>query len=120
MNSMKILTAAAVTMLAGAPALQGQLPTELRDYPLATLHKSGDLVAPFFDGWFDNGDGTVTYAFGFLNRNTEEIVDVPLGRPRDEDSLASPAFQQLRQHVRELIRGSSSSQRELSGAPEPQ
>jgi NitT/TauT family transport system ATP-binding protein len=49
-----------------------------------------------------------------------EIVDVPLGRPRDEDTLASPAFQQLRQHVRELIRGSSSPQRELSGAPESQ
>lgn len=70
--------AAVMAGIACAP-VAGQLPPELRDYPLATLHKSGDIVAPFFDGWYDNGDGTVTYAFGFLNRNTEEIVDIPLG-----------------------------------------
>jgi len=89
MKTTRILTAAAaaVSVLASAPPLTAQLPPELRDYPLATLHKSGDLVAPFFDGWFDNGDGTVTYAFGFLNRNTEEIVDIPLG----EDNHIEPA-----------------------------
>jgi hypothetical protein len=89
MKTTKIFSAAAaaVAVLATAPALQAQLPVELRDYPLATLHKSGDLVAPFFDGWFDNGDGTVTYAFGFLNRNTEEIVDIPLG----ENNRIEPA-----------------------------
>jgi len=79
---MKVKTLAAVAVvaaLAGGQDAAAQLPTELRDYPLATLHKTGDLVAPFFDGWFDNGDGTVTYAFGFLNRNTEEVVDIPLG-----------------------------------------
>ena len=70
--------AVALAALTGT-SLEAQLPEHLREYPLATLHKSGDLVAPFFDGWFDNGDGTVTYAFGFLNRNTEEIVDIPLG-----------------------------------------
>ena len=70
--------AAALLALTGA-TLHGQLPAHLRDYPLATLHKSGDIVAPFFDGWYDNGDGTVTYSFGFLNRNSEEIVDIPLG-----------------------------------------
>jgi hypothetical protein len=78
--------AVALAALTGA-SLEGQLPTHLRDYPLATLKKSGDLVAPFFDGWFDNGDGTVTYAFGFLNRNTEEIVDIPLG----ENNRIEPA-----------------------------
>jgi hypothetical protein len=78
-TTMVSMAAALVAVLSGTPELQAQLPPELRDYPLARFHKSGDLVAPFFDGWFDNGDGTVTYAFGFLNRNTEEIVDVPLG-----------------------------------------
>jgi hypothetical protein len=70
--------AATLVALTGA-SLEAQLPEHLREYPLATLRSSGDLVAPFFDGWFDNGDGTVTYAFGFLNRNTEEVVDIPLG-----------------------------------------
>jgi hypothetical protein len=70
---------AAALLVGTGRTLEAQLPPELRDYPLATLHASGDLVAPFFDGWFDNGDGTVTYAFGFMNRNTAEIVDIPLG-----------------------------------------
>jgi hypothetical protein len=78
----------AATLLAlGSATLEGQLPEHLREYPLATLHKSGDIVAPFFDGWYDNGDGTVTYSFGFLNRNTEEIVDIPLG----ENNKIEPA-----------------------------
>ncbi|MDH3207042.1 MAG: hypothetical protein OEO79_10540 [Gemmatimonadota bacterium] len=68
-------------------ALEAQLPANLRDYPLSSLKKSGDIVAPFFDGWFDNGDGTITYSFGFLNRNTEEIVDIPLG----ENNYIEPA-----------------------------
>ena len=81
MNSRNVV-AGALTLAAfalTATSLRAQLPPELRDYPLATLHKSGDLVAPFFDGWYDNGDGTVTFAFGFMNRNTEEIIDIPLG-----------------------------------------
>ncbi len=61
-------------LLVGTPS-EGQLP----DYPLAPLKPSGDVVAPFFDGWYGNGDGTVTYSFGFLNRNTDEVVDIPLG-----------------------------------------
>jgi len=69
----------AVTAAVGAETASAQLPKNLQDYPLAPLKESGDLVAPFFDGWYDNGDGTITYQFGFLNRNLEEIVDIPLG-----------------------------------------
>ena len=70
-----------VVVIAGllAAPLYAQLPSHLRDYPLASLQKSGDLIAPFFDGWIANEDGSVTMIFGFLNRNTEEIVDIPLG-----------------------------------------
>jgi hypothetical protein len=71
-----LLAAAQVGM---GTSLEAQLPPHLRDYPLTSFHKSGDLVAPYFDGFYDNGDGTVTFSFGFLNRNTEESVDVPLG-----------------------------------------
>jgi len=78
MNAKHIALGALAATLLAAP-VQAQLPPNLRDYPLAPLHKSGDLVGPFFDGFYDNGDGTVTFSFGFLNRNTEEIVDIPLG-----------------------------------------
>ena len=40
----------ALTALTGQ-ALQAQMPAHLRDYPLAPLKASGDLIAPFFDGW---------------------------------------------------------------------
>ena len=82
MSKYKHLTARAfVVLLVGmiAAPLYAQLPAHLRDYPLANFQKSGDLVAPFFDGWIDNGDGSVTMVFGFMNRNTDEIVDIPLG-----------------------------------------
>lgn len=59
--------------------LYAQLPAHLRDYPLASRKTSGDLIAPFFDGWIRNEDRSVTMVFGFMNRNTKEIVDIPLG-----------------------------------------
>lgn len=77
----------ALTAALTGQALQAQLPAHLRDYQLAPLKKSGDLVAPFFDGWYENGDGTVTYQFGFLNRNLEEVIDIPLG----ENNYITPA-----------------------------
>ncbi|HAJ76290.1 MAG TPA: hypothetical protein DCM64_07525 [Gammaproteobacteria bacterium] len=77
----RLVAGAFAVLLMGliAAPLYAQLPANLRDYPLAQFQKSGDLVAPFFDGWIDNGDGSVTMVFGFMNRNTDEIVDIPLG-----------------------------------------
>lgn len=81
MNRRTIFAAAlvAVTAAVGADAASAQMPEHLRGYPLTPLRPSGDLVAPFFDGWFANPDGSVTYQFGYMNRNTEEVVDIPLG-----------------------------------------
>jgi len=59
--------------------LFAQLPSHLREYPLAERKASGDLVAPIFNGWTPHEDGSVTMLFGFANRNREEIVDIPLG-----------------------------------------
>jgi hypothetical protein len=80
-NSLKMIggaTAIALFGLAAAP-LQAQLPSHLRDYPLAAQKAKGDLVAPMFNGWIANEDGSVTYVFGFANKNGEEIVDIPIG-----------------------------------------
>ncbi len=100
MNRYKQLTARAlVVLLVGliAAPLYAQLPQQLRDYPLARFQTRGDLIAPFFDGWIDNGDGSVTMVFGFMNRNTEEIVDIPLGpnnyiRPTQFDGVQPTHF----------------------------
>ncbi len=39
----------------------------------------GQNVAPVFEGWEKNPDGTFSLVFGYLNRNYEEEVDIPLG-----------------------------------------
>jgi hypothetical protein len=59
--------------------LYAQLPAHLRDFQLAKRKAEGDLVGPMFNGWIKNEDDSVTMIFGFVNRNREEIVDIPLG-----------------------------------------
>src|SRR5262245_54243177 len=39
----------------------------------------GQNIAPIFDGWEQNPDGSFNMVFGYLNRNYEEVVDVPIG-----------------------------------------
>src|SRR5579863_6600847 len=39
----------------------------------------GQNVAPVFEGWERNSDGTFSMVFGYLNRNYEEEVDIPVG-----------------------------------------
>ena len=55
--------------------------------PLSPGAPTGAGVAPYFDGWYANPDGSVTLSFGFMNRNTEEVVDIPIG----EHNVIEPA-----------------------------
>jgi hypothetical protein len=41
--------------------------------------RTGQTVAPVFEGWERNPDGTFNMVFGYMNRNYEEIVNVPIG-----------------------------------------
>ena len=70
--------AGALLALTAAP-LYAQLPEHLRDYPLATRGASGESVAPMFNGWIANEDGSVQMIFGFANLNRDNEIDVPLG-----------------------------------------
>jgi hypothetical protein len=40
---------------------------------------SGQTVAPVFEGWEPNPDGTASMYFGYMNRNWKEEVDIPVG-----------------------------------------
>jgi len=77
----RILAGAFAAGLAGLVSLSAsaQLPENLRDFPLATRGASGESVAPMFNGWIRNDDGSVTMIFGFANQNREAVIDVPLG-----------------------------------------
>ena len=42
-------------------------------------YATGQNVAPIFEGWERNPDGSYNMVFGYLNRNYEEEVDIPIG-----------------------------------------
>ena len=44
-----------------------------------TIHLQGQSIQPVYEGWERNLDGTITMIFGYLNRNYEEVVDIPVG-----------------------------------------
>jgi hypothetical protein len=46
-------------------------------------YSSGQNVSPAYEGWEQNADGTFTFLFGYMNRNWEEEVDVPVGPDND-------------------------------------
>ena len=39
----------------------------------------GQTIAPAYEGFIANPDGTFTMVFGYLNRNYEEVPDIPVG-----------------------------------------
>jgi len=65
--------------------LTAQHPTGIQQ--LSGFPPQGGLVAPYFDGWYENPDGSVTLSFGYMNRNTEEVVQIPTG----DNNRISPA-----------------------------
>jgi hypothetical protein len=87
-----LIGALAVAMMMDSPRLgaQGQR-------PLAPLPPDGLRVAPFFDGWYENLDGTVTFSFGYSNLNRNEVAEIPLGPdnfivPKEYDGRQPTSF----------------------------
>src|SRR5947207_15337223 len=46
-------------------------------------YSSGQNVSPAYEGWEQNGDGSFNFLFGYMNRNWEEEIDVPVGTDND-------------------------------------
>ena len=40
---------------------------------------SGQNIAPSFEGWEQNADGSFNLVFGYFNRNWDEEIDLPIG-----------------------------------------
>ena len=62
----------ALTLVLGVGASAQQLPSE-------PVRQFGQSVTPAYEGWFTNPDGSHTFLVGYLNRNSKEAVDVPIG-----------------------------------------
>ena len=68
-----------------------------REYPEAPPNSRGNFVAPYFDGYYKNPDGTVTLSFGFMNRNDSDLIEIPLGEnnfiePKEFDGVQPTSF----------------------------
>ena len=44
-----------------------------------THYAKGQDVVPVFEGWERNADGSFSMVFGYMNRNYEEEIDLPVG-----------------------------------------
>ena len=47
--------------------------------PIGGVPSSGQPVYPVFEGWYKNPDGSFSISFGYFNRNSEEVLEVPVG-----------------------------------------
>ena len=70
-----------LAMLAAGPAAAAP------QIPLPPKSMSGLTVTPAYEGWYENGDGTYSLAFGYYNRNEHEIIEIPVG----SDNMIGPA-----------------------------
>ncbi len=66
----------------------------------AQTYARGQNVAPAFEGWEQNGDGSFNFLFGYMNRNWIEELDVPVG----EHNMFSPGPSDRGQPTRFLPR----------------
>jgi len=69
--------AAAVMVTASAQQGQGQNPSQL---PLSLgLREKGSSVTGAFEGWYHDKDGSIRVLVGYMNRNTKQEFDIPVG-----------------------------------------
>ena len=47
--------------------------------PLEPVRESGQSVTGAFEGWYQNPDGTYSLLMGYFNRNSREILEIPVG-----------------------------------------
>jgi hypothetical protein len=83
-----------VLLTAAIGVLSAQAP---RQWPLAPVPPDGQRVAPFFDGFYENADGTITLSFGYSNFNRERTIEIPLGpdnfiEPKEFDGRQPTSF----------------------------
>ncbi len=52
-------------------------------------YSSGQNIAPAYEGWEQDADGSRYFVFGYMNRNWEEEIDVPVG-PANGFNVGNP------------------------------
>ena len=73
------ITLASPLVANGLRAQGTPLPVELLPLGKDLGLRSGQTVTPAYEGWYENPDGSLALSFGYYNRNTEEVVNIPIG-----------------------------------------
>jgi hypothetical protein len=82
------LAAAAALALIGWAAAPARLQAQTR-------YASGQNVVPVFEGWGRNPDGSFSMVFGYMNRNYDEELDIPVGADNSiEPAVLGPGLDQ--------------------------
>ena len=71
-------------------------------------YNSGQPVAPAYEGWEEGADGVKYFLFGYMNRNWEEELDVPVG-PENASARAQRTSASRRISCRDATASSSRS-----------
>ena len=77
-----IAAGAAGWLLAGGAGLQHELGAQQSGLPVLgnhLRHARGQPVVPLYRGWYTGADGRTYAAFEYLNRNSAETLDIPIG-----------------------------------------
>ena len=74
-----------LSILLGAGMLAAGVPSAAQTPPYAERISRGRDVTPAYEGWRRNPDGTFTMYFGYMNRNYEEELDIPIGPDNNVD-----------------------------------
>ena len=79
-----------LAMLAAGPL------AAVQQIPLPPRSTTGLTVTPAFEGWYQNDDGTYSLSFGYFNRNSDEIIEIPVGPDNMLGSAGLPQNQPTR------------------------
>src|SRR5262245_8262009 len=62
----------------------------------AQVPKANDNITPAYEGWLPNADGSFDLVFGYLNRDWDEELSIPIGADNHMDpggpDLGQPSY----------------------------
>jgi hypothetical protein len=68
-----------LAMLGAAGAVACGVWLSAQQLPSEPRRQFGTGITGAFEGWFTSADGTRSFLVGYLNRNTTQVLDVPIG-----------------------------------------
>lgn len=87
--------------IAGPAHSQGAGPGQQDVYTNTVRYSSGQSIQPVFEGWSKNPDGSFTLWFGYLNRNYEQRLNIPVGPDNgfNGEDMGQPEFFEPRRQM---------------------